>query len=88
MLSNVVVALPGAVETLLPTPNPFHMGNNEQPDEWRRRLADVKARTNTQHGPALSVVALSITEGRPLVPSNYYPDDENVELDDDVDDLP
>ena len=62
---------------LLPTPNGFHMGNTEQPDEWRRRRADVFKRTGTRHGPALSVVALSIEEGKPLTPDNYMPEEDD-----------
>lgn len=53
--------------SLLPTPNVFHMGNTETPDEWLERRADVQARTGTRHGPALGVVAQSIEEGSPLV---------------------
>ena len=52
---------------LLPTPNPFHMGNQETPDEWLERRADVQQRTGTRHGPALGVVAQSVTEGAPLI---------------------
>lgn len=52
---------------LLPTPNPFHMGNTESPDEWLERRADVEQRTGTRHGPALAVVAQSVLEGAPLV---------------------
>lgn len=59
--------------TLLPTPSPFHMGNNETPEGWRERRADVQARTGTQHGPALPVVARSIQEGDPLVAGDYAP---------------
>lgn len=62
---------------LLPTPNGFHMGNTEQPDEWRRRRADVFKRTGTRHGPALSVVALSIEQGDPLTPDNYMPEEDD-----------
>lgn len=61
---------------LLPTPNPFHMGNTEQPDVWRARRLDVFTRTGTRHGPALSVVALSIEQGDPLTPDRYMPDEE------------
>lgn len=61
---------------LLPTPNPFHMGNTEQPDVWRARRLDVFTRTGTRHGPALSVVALSIEQGNPLTPDRYMPDEE------------
>lgn len=62
---------------LLPTPNVFHMGNTEQPDEWRRRRADVFKRTGTRHGPALPVVALSIEQGDPLTPDNYMPEEDD-----------
>jgi hypothetical protein len=61
---------------LLPTPNPFHAGNTEQPDEWRARRLDVFKRTGTRHGPALSVVALSIAQGKPLDPRHYMPDED------------
>ena len=61
--------------TLLPTPNAFHMGNTETPDEWRARRLDVFKRTGTRHGPALSVVALSVVEGNPLTPDNYMPEE-------------
>lgn len=62
------------VATLLPTPNPFHAGNTEEPDAWRERRADVFERTGTRHGPALSVIASSIAEGDPLTPDRYMPD--------------
>lgn len=65
-----------APTVLLPTPNPFHMGNTEQPDDWRARRLDVFTRTGTRHGPALSVVALSIAQGDPLTPDRYMPDEE------------
>lgn len=58
--------LGGQVKALLPTPNPFHSGNTESPEEWLERRADVEARTGTRHGPALPVVAWSITDGHPL----------------------
>jgi DNA (cytosine-5)-methyltransferase 1 len=58
--------LPSAVMQLLPTPNPFHMGNNETPDEWLARRAEVQDRTGTRHGPALPVVAKSVAQGTPL----------------------
>lgn len=61
---------------LLPTPNPFHMGNTEDPETWRARRLDVFKRTGTRHGPALSVVALSIAQGKPLTPDRYMPDEE------------
>ena len=51
---------------LLPTPNPFHMGNTETPQEWLARRADVQKRTGTRHGQALTVVAQSIHQGTPL----------------------
>lgn len=53
------------------------MGNTEQPDEWRRRRADVFKRTGTRHGPALPVVALSIEQGDPLTPDNYMPEEDD-----------
>jgi DNA (cytosine-5)-methyltransferase 1 len=59
--------------TLLPTPNAFHMGNTETPEEWQYRRADVFARTGTRHGPALSVIAESIRQGHPLTPDAYMP---------------
>lgn len=62
-------------EPLMPTPNPFHAGNDEEPDEWRQRRLDVFERTGTRHGPALSVVAKSIENGEPLTPDRYMPDD-------------
>lgn len=68
---------------LLPTPNDFHMGNSETPEEWRARRLDVFQRTGTRHGPALPVVALSIVEGDALIPETYMPDE-----DDDVAMLP
>lgn len=52
---------------LLPTPNEFHMGNTETPEEWLERRADVQERTGTRHGPALPVVAQLIADGAPLV---------------------
>lgn len=58
--------LPGQAKALLPTPNPFHSGNTESPEEWLERRAEVEARTGTRHGPALPVVAWSITDGHPL----------------------
>lgn len=60
---------------LLPTPNPFHAGNEEEPEDWRRRRLDVFQRTGTRHGPALGVVAKSITDGEPLTPDRYMPDE-------------
>lgn len=66
-----------AAVTLLPTPNPFHAGNTETPDEWRNRRLDVYKRTGTRHGPALSVVALSVLEGDPLDPAHYMPDEDD-----------
>lgn len=51
---------------LLPTPNPFHMGNDEELEEWLQRRAEVQDRTGTRHGPALTVVAKSIDKGTPL----------------------
>jgi hypothetical protein len=66
----------GMALTLLPTPNAFHMGNTEQPEEWRQRRLDVFKRTGTRHGPALSVVTLSIEQGNPLTPDRYMPDEE------------
>jgi len=71
--------LPSAVhqlddgDALLPTPNPFHSGNTESPDEWLLRRAEVQERTGTRHGPALSVVAWSIQEGLPLVQAGEGP---------------
>lgn len=58
---------------LLPTPNPFHMGNTETPDEWMTRRAEVQERTGTRHGPALSVVVASVLEGAPLVQTGDGP---------------
>lgn len=63
------------VAALLPTPNPFHAGNEEEPEDWRRRRLDVFERTGTRHGPALGVVAKSITAGDPLTPDRYMPDE-------------
>jgi hypothetical protein len=66
--------------TLLPTPNPFHAGNEEEPQEWRERRADVFKRTGTRHGPALVAIAKSIADGDPLTPDRYMPDeDEEVD---------
>lgn len=65
--------LPSAVVHLLPTPNPFHMGNQETPDEWLERRKDVEERTGTRHGPALPVVAISVTDGAPLVQDGNGP---------------
>ena len=63
---------------LLPTPNPFHAGNEEEPDEWRARRADVFQRTGTRHGPALGVVAKSLMPGQvPLTPDNYMPEEDS-----------
>jgi DNA (cytosine-5)-methyltransferase 1 len=61
------------VWALLPTPNGFHMGNTETPEEWLVRRADVEARTGTRHGPALPVVALSVNDGHPLVQAGDGP---------------
>lgn len=52
---------------LLPTPNDFHIGNSETPEEWLERREEVTERTGTRHGPALPVVARSIHDGAPLV---------------------
>jgi hypothetical protein len=60
---------------LLPTPNAFHMGNTEKPDEWRARRLDVFQRTGTRHGAALSVIALSVANGDPLTPDRFMPDE-------------
>jgi DNA (cytosine-5)-methyltransferase 1 len=73
-----VVSLP-ADDELLPTPNPFHMGNaDEAPDEWRARRVDVHERTGTQHGPALSVVVASLFTDDPLTPATYLPRDQRL----------
>lgn len=78
MLPSAVAGLEEEpVGPLLPTPNPFHAGNTENPEEWRERRADVFARTGTRHGPALSVVAWSIEEGNPLTPDRYMPDEDD-----------
>jgi hypothetical protein len=62
---------------LLPTPNPFHAGNEEDPDEWRKRRADVFKRTGTRHGPALGVVAKSLLPGEvPLTVDTYMPEED------------
>lgn len=60
---------------LLPTPNPFHAGNEEEPEDWRERRLDVFERTGTRHGPALGVVARSIADGDPMTPDRYMPED-------------
>lgn len=78
----VAASWDGDARYLLPTPNPFHSGNTEDPQEWRERRADVFDRTGTRHGPALSVVALSVEQGDPLTPDNYMPDDGSVVVDD------
>lgn len=58
---------------LLPTPNPYHSKNTETPSEWLARRADVEKRTGTRHGPALSVVVESATEGHPLYQAGNGP---------------
>jgi DNA (cytosine-5)-methyltransferase 1 len=60
---------------LLPTPNPFHSENTETPQQWQARRADVKRRTGTMHGPALSVIVQSVLDGMPLLPGHYTPAD-------------
>ena len=60
------------VELLLPTPNPFHSTNTEEPDEWRARRSDVFERTGTRHGPALAVVARSTLPGEVLLTPETY----------------
>lgn len=78
-LSSVAALLPGTLgrmarhEVLLPTPNPFHLTNSEDPDEWLERRKEVQERTGTRHAPALPVVAKSVTEGRPLYQGGQGP---------------
>jgi DNA (cytosine-5)-methyltransferase 1 len=40
---------------LLPTPNPFHLKNDETPEVWAARRAEVKTRTKTNLGMPLPV---------------------------------
>jgi DNA (cytosine-5)-methyltransferase 1 len=61
------------VVALLPTPNPFHMTNDESPDEWRARRLDVHHRTGTRHGPALPVVIRSLGTDDVLTPDTFLP---------------
>jgi DNA (cytosine-5)-methyltransferase 1 len=65
--------LASVTEHLLPTPNDFHMGNTESPEEWLERRADVEERTGTRHGPALPVVAQSVADGHPLIQAGDGP---------------
>ena len=66
-------------QELLPTPTPFTNSNTETPEEWTERRADVVDRTGTYHGLPLSVAAVSVAEGEPLLqsdplaPPKHYP---------------
>lgn len=62
------------IDYLLPTPIVFNMSNSETPQSWRERRADVFKRTNTKHGPPLSVVAQSVMDGNPLTRDKYSVD--------------